>query len=162
MISVDSSDNPVQTMLSVFHCVCVCLNPPKAHVTRLSSSFQTVMACKLKPNQNLIIFESHFRGLVAEHLVHPQRSPSSQTRQFSPSPFWITQVSMKALWQLRIQISSNMRNALKTKNFLTRASHKCFLSLLLRVLRYARKNLNNWPTRYLKRMKTKSVKLRIC
>lgn len=67
VISPNSFKNPVRTVLS--SAIPVALDPPTDHVTKLLSSFQVFMACKRKPNNNLSMFVSCFRGVVAKLFV---------------------------------------------------------------------------------------------
>lgn len=43
------------------------------------SSFQTVMECRRKPNEDLSMFVDRFRGLAARNLIHAHASFSSET-----------------------------------------------------------------------------------
>ena len=75
----DDVGNPIKVVLSIVNLVAI--DPPTARVTRLFSSYQDVMNCGIRRDENLSNFVSHFRGLADKQLMHAHASPSSQTGQ---------------------------------------------------------------------------------
>lgn len=59
----------------------ISLDPLVAIVTRLISSFNLVMQCKRRRNENLKVFVPRFRSLTAHHLMHVVVSTTSQVSE---------------------------------------------------------------------------------
>ena len=79
LLNLYNDDDPVKTVLVMVNIVAV--DGSLAQVSRLISTYQSVVSCTRKKDERLSIFASRFRGLASKHLRHCGVSPSSQTGQ---------------------------------------------------------------------------------
>lgn len=66
-------------MLVIFNLIAI--GPKTAQFTRLFTSYQAVMNCRIKYFESLILSVFRFQGLAAKHLAHATASHYSQTEQ---------------------------------------------------------------------------------
>ena len=78
-IDLYNDSDPVEMVLKIVNAVAV--DAPISQVTRLISSYQTVISCTRKKEERLSAFAMRFRGLAGKHLRYCGASSSSQTGQ---------------------------------------------------------------------------------